>query len=675
MSNLYVGLAKTSMKNGRQFYLPYFLTGALTVAMFYIMVYLASNRGLSSIPGNTSLAAILFLGCIVIGIFAFIFLYYTNSFIIKRRKKELGLYNILGMEKRHIAKVVFLETLFNAVLSIAGGLLFGTVFSKLLTMFLYKLAGLSESIQFYVSVPGVIGSMILFGIIYASTLIYNLIQIGKAKPIDLLHSENAGEKEPKTKILMTIVGALCLAGGYYIAVTTENPISALSLFFVAVVLVIIGTYCLFTAGSIAVLKLLRKNKNFYYKSNHFTAVSGMMYRMKQNAVGLANICILSTMVLVMVSTTVSLYFGAEDELSARYPSSINATIRYTEEIGDATPLVEQFHQKIAESGRTITGEYSYSSLMFTASLLGDGTYDYSDNAYKNGGSNVAIITFMTREDFIKMTQNEDNIAQIKKVKEGTVEVIGFPKYQKDTFSAFGKDYPVSMSYEMNKTDMSSIEGVADQCYYVLVDSQDTLQQIFFAQKEQLQDYASDLIQYVNIDIDGTEEEKLACESHLYELNAQHIDGPWKSFYMECRDMSASEFYGLYGGLFFLGLFLGTMFLMVTVLIIFYKQISEGYDDKMRFQIMEKVGMSNREVKRSIRSQVRIVFFLPLVTAAIHVGFAFPMISRILKIFGLTNITLFVECMAGTILIFGAIYYFVFKMTSRTYYKIVGNQIR
>ena len=675
MSNLYVGLAKTSMKNGRQFYLPYFLTGALTVAMFYIMVYLASNRGLSSIPGNTSLAAILFLGCIVIGIFAFIFLFYTNSFIIKRRKKELGLYNILGMEKRHIAKVVFLETLFNAVLSIAGGLLFGTVFSKLLTMFLYKLAGLSESIQFYVSVPGVIGSMILFGIIYASTLIYNLIQIGKAKPIDLLHSENAGEKEPKTKILMTIVGALCLAGGYYIAVTTENPISALSLFFVAVVLVIIGTYCLFTAGSIAVLKLLRKNKNFYYKSNHFTAVSGMMYRMKQNAVGLANICILSTMVLVMVSTTVSLYFGAEDELSARYPSSINATIRYTEELGDATPLVEQFHQKIAESGRTITGEYSYSSLMFMASLLGDGTYDYSDNAYKNGVSNIAIITFMTREDFIKMTQNEDNIAQIKKVKEGTVEVIGFPKYQKDTFSAFGKDYPVSMSYEMNKADMGSIEGVADQCYYVLVDSQDTLQQIFFAQKEQLQDYASDLIQYVNIDIDGTEEEKLACESHLYELNAQHIDGPWKSFYMECRDMSASEFYGLYGGLFFLGLYLGIMFLMVNVLIIFYKQISEGYDDKMRFQIMEKVGMSNREVKRSIRSQVRIVFFLPLVTAAIHVGFAFPMISRILKIFGLTNITLFVECMAGTILIFGEIYYFVFKMTSRTYYKIVGNQIR
>lgn len=675
MSNLYFGLAKTSMKNGRQFYVPYFLTGALTVAMFYMMMYLAGNRGLSSIPGNSNLAAILFLGCIVIGIFAFIFLFYTNSFIIKRRKKELGLYNILGMEKRHIAKVVFIETFFNAVASIAGGLVFGTVFSKLLSMLLYKIVGLSESIQFYVSVTGVIGSIVLFGLIYGCTLIYNLIQIGKAKPIDLLHSENVGEKEPKTKILMTIVGILCLASGYYIAITTENPISALSLFFVAVILVIVGTYCLFTAGSIALLKLLRKNKNFYYKSNHFTAVSGMMYRMKQNAVGLANICILSTMVLVMVSTTVCLFFGEEDELADRYPSNINATVCYTQEVGDVAPLVEQFHQKIAESGRTITGEYSYSSLSYTAAIREDGTYDYSDNAYQTGAGSSALITFMTREDFIKMTQNEKNMVQIKEVKSGTVEVIGFPKYQKDTFSAFGKDYPVSMSYEISKEDMGAYGDIVNQCYYVLVDSQSTLEQIFFTQKEQLQDKSQDLMQYVNIDIDGTKEEKIACENHLYELNSKHIDGPWKFFYIECREMNASEFYGLYGGLFFLGLFLGTMFVMVTVLIIFYKQISEGYDDKMRFQIMEKVGMSNQEVKKSIRSQVRIVFFLPLVTAAVHVGFAFPMISRILKIFGLTNLTLFVECMAGTILIFGIIYYFVFKMTSRSYYKIVGNQIR
>lgn len=675
MTNLYLSLAKTNMKNSKQFYLPYLLTGILTVAMFYIMIYLAGNRGLSKVPGSSSLAVILFLGCIVIGVFAFIFLFYTNSFIIKRRKKELGLYNILGMEKRHIAKVVSLETVFNALASIVGGLVFGVVFSKLLSMLLYKLIGVSESIEFYVSVPGIEACFILFGAIYVATLVFNLIQIGKAKPIDLLHSENVGEREPKTKILMTIVGAVCLAGGYYIAITTESPLAALALFFVAVMLVIVGTYYLFTAGSIALLKMLRKNKNFYYKSRHFTAVSGMMYRMKQNAVGLANICILSTMVLVMVSTTVSLFFGVEDELDTRFPSEMGATIRYTDELGDSTPLVDQFKERITSSGRTITEENSYAEFSLTAAVNEDGTYDLTQNSFSNNGENIAALTFMTRENFLKMNTSEDADEKIKEIPSGSVAVVGASKYHSDHFEILGHSYPVSMSYEFTSKEDKYMADMVNQFYYVIVDSEATLQQLFQEQKAQLGERASDYMEFVQIEYDGTAEEKLACANTLMEMNALHIDGPWNSFTLECRQSFSDEFYSLYGGLFFLGLFLGTMFLMVTVLIIFYKQISEGYDDKMRFQIMEKVGMSNDEVKRTIRSQVRIVFFLPLITAAIHVTFAFPMINRILAVLGLTNIDLFLRCLGGTIVIFGVIYYIVFKMTSRSYYKIVGNQIR
>lgn len=326
MNNIYVRLAKTNIQNNRQLYLPYIISGIVTVMMFYLMMFINNNPGLKSIPGSVNLKTIMALGVGIITIFAYIFIFYTNSFISKRRKKEIGVYNILGMEKRHIARVLGLETVFVAMLVIVGGILSGIIFSKLILMLLYRMLGFQESVSFYIAKAGIAWAVIVFGVLYMLTLLYNLLQIRLANPIELLHGGNVGEKEPKTKGVMAVAGAACLAVAYYIAITTENPMEVLMKFFLAVVLVIVGTYFLFTAGSIAILKMLRKNKKFYYNKKHFTAVSGMLYRMKQNAAGLASICVLSTMVLVMISMTVSMFAGVDDELKERYPYELSYSV-------------------------------------------------------------------------------------------------------------------------------------------------------------------------------------------------------------------------------------------------------------------------------------------------------------------------------------------------------------
>lgn len=488
MNKIYSRLAFTNIKNNKTLYMPYIISGMVMIAMFYVMMFLDNSKGLSKVPGADALASIMGLGCGTIAVFSYIFLFYTNSFIIKRRKKEVGIYNILGMEKRHIARVLIIETLTIALAAIVSGIIAGILFSKLMIMFLYRIINIKAQIDFAVSNGAVVNTILIFGVLYFLTLIYNLMQVKLANPIELLRGGNVGEKEPKSKWLIAIIGLGCLAGGYYIAITTKSPLQVLSLFFVAVLLVIVGTYLLFISGSIVILKALRKNKKFYYNKKHFAAVSGMIYRMKQNAGGLASICVLSTMVLVVVSTTVSMYAGMEGELKQRYPSDISV--------------------------------YSW---------------------YKH--------------------------------------------------------------FEENS---------------------------------------------VKSDVSG--------------------------FYEESRDANREQIYVLYGGLFFIGIFLGTMFLMVTVMIIFYKQISEGYDDKARYEIMEKVGMSNDEVKKSITSQVRMVFFLPIILAACHLAAAFPLLRRLLVMFNLTDVKLIVICMVATLLVFMVIYYIVFKITSRAYYRIVGNQI-
>lgn len=664
---MYTKLAITNIKNNRQFYFPYLLTGIITVAMFYIMCALESNPGIQSMPGAKNLGLILRLGIGVIGIFAVIFLFYTNSFIIKRRKKELGIYNILGMEKRHIAKILSKEAFFTAIIAIGGGLVTGVLFHKLACMLLYRMIGFNGGITFSFSKKGVMITAILFAIVYLLTYIYDLFQVQLANPIELLQSGNKGEREPKTKAIMAVLGVLCLGTGYFIAITTKNPIKALTLFFVAVILVIIGTYLLFTAGSIALLKILRRNKGYYYQTKHFTSVSGMIYRMKQNAVGLANICILSTMVLVAVSTTVSLYVGIEDIMKERYPNEINISAYYDTGAPAEDSIAPIVEKSVKESGRKIRHEEDYLELYFAA-IKDQGQYSLDKEKVKTAGDRVSGFVVLTRED-CKKKYNEE----IPELAENEVALFTIKKTDMDTLVLENRSYHVKEIKQFQNTeDFETIADMMDEYYYVIVNDVQDMERLWQLQKDIYQENSSSISRQVRLDIDGDSEQKKECFENI--KTALEPEQAKARILIDSRQSNLDEFYQIYGGFLFLGLFLGILFLMITVLIIFYKQISEGYDDKERFSIMEKVGMSNDEVKATIRSQVRTVFFLPILMAAIHVGMAFPMIKRLLSLFGLSNTALFTGCMAGTILVFTLIYLLVFLKTSKTYYKIVGGQV-
>ena len=664
---LYVKLAFTNMKKNGQFYLPYLITGIITVAMFYIMCALNGNAGWDDSSGSAEIKTILALGSIVIAIFSVIFIFYTNSFIIKRRKKELGVYNILGMEKKHLAKVLFLETVFTAIAAVGGGLLTGIVFNKLMCMLLFHLMGFDAGIGFYISASGVSTTVVLFCGIYLLTLLYDMLQIKLANPIELLHGSSVGEREPKTKILLTLIGMACIGAGYYIAITTESPLKALLLFFVAVLLVIIGTYCLFTAGSIALLKMLRRNKNYYYKTKHFTAVSGMIYRMKQNAVGLANICILSTMVLIMVSTTVSMYIGIEDEVDTRYPTDLSVYAQYEDQVSGEDQIVEKVEQTIRDSGRTIGNESSYVDLSIGCIQEGN-EFVFSKDQSVMDYDKLTYLSVMTRDAYKELTGET-----LPELGQHEVTLVSEDKSNLKNLVLGGQEFTVKSADQFESEEDGYMADMVAGFYYIIVNDETELEEIYQIQKEAYGDNASRYRYNLLIDMDGSKEEKIVCAEAIQKALGG-MDGTYQYLYSQSKDASVDEFRHMYGGFLFLGLFLGTMFLMITVLIIFYKQISEGYDDKERFAIMEKVGMSSAEVKSAIRSQIRIVFFLPIVTAAIHVAAAFPMVRRLLSVLNLNNTALFAACLAGTIIVFGMIYLAVFLLTSKTYYKIVGEQV-
>lgn len=625
MNKIYVRLAKTNMRNNRQLYVPYILSGLITVAMFYLMTFLSGNEGLAHARGAEMIGRILSFGVGIIGIFSYIFIFYTNSFISKRRKKEIGIYNILGMEKRHIGKVLAIETLYTSVLAIGGGIIGGIIFSKLMLMFLYRILDITTSVSFEISWQGIEYTIVLFGILYFLTFLYNYMQMKLANPMELLRGGNVGEKEPKTKVLMTL------------------------------------------AGSIALLKLMRKNKKFYYNKKHFTAVSGMLYRMKQNAAGLASICILSTMVLVVISMTVSMFAGIGDELLSRYPNEINV-YSYEKTLDDnELKNQEEIAAFIEKSGRKIEKKVGYNYLSML--MQGDKLELPSDTS-----ADKYTVNIVTRENFLAM-QKVLGKKDVPEVAEHTVAIYGSKWNGGKTITILGKKYKVAKTHVHELRDAytnSEVQGA----YYIIVDSEKMVEELFEKQKKLLGDHAYSFCRVSGYEIDGTKAQKVACEEKLGKLIEKQNENRsnLENRYVEGRLSHEQNFYTIYGGLFFLGIFLGSMFLMVTVMIIFYKQISEGYDDRQRYEIMEKVGMSNQEVKVSIQSQVRIVFFLPLVMAAIHVTAAFPMIRRLLVLLNLSNTGLFVKCLVITLLVFMLIYYLVFRLTSRAYYRIVGNQV-
>ena len=638
---IYEKLAVTNLKNNRKTYIPYIFTGVLTVMMFYIIDALSRGKGIT----QDTLKICLQYATGVIVVFAVIFLFYTNSFLIKRRKKEIGVYNILGMGKRHIARMMAVETILTAGISILGGLVFGIIFGKLMYLLLLKILHNSVDMQFSVNGTAIVQTVILFAGIFLLTYLYNILQIQLVNPVELLHGGNQGEKEPKSRWLLVIVGVAALGNGYWIALTTEAPLEALLKFFVAVVCVIIGTYALFIAGSIVVLKILRKNKAYYYNPKHFTSVSGMIYRMKQNGAGLANICVLSTMVLVMVSTTVSLYAGMEDILDSRFPRDVSIVCNEADTNKEET-LQRLIKEQCEKAGVKITDRVRYRYGSMNAVLKGD-KLENVDQYYPD--NHFYYVEMMTQDEYNRIEKRNVSLEE--------QEILTYTsngKCGKKEINIAGRNYQVKKEL----SEMTSQPKSTAEMYKTLY--------IVFANAEQIE--RIEPFSYADkFNLKGDDgKQKEALEQIQNEFYEKIPDGM-----MESRMLSRSSFYELYGGLFFIGIYLGSMFIMATVLIIYYKQISEGYDDRERYQIMQKVGMSKKEVKRSIRSQVLSVFFLPLVVAVIHVAVAFKVMTKILGVLNLTNVSLFAVCTIITIAVFAVFYIIVYSITAKEYYRIVN----
>lgn len=656
-------MAVTNLKNNRQFYVPYILTGMVSAAMFYIMRAIQGNEGIDTMRGSATLGIVLTLGLVIVGICACIFLFYTNSFVMKRRKKELGVYHILGMEKKHIAKVMAWEAVILYGLSVCGGLVFGIVFHKLTAMFLYKLTGLSEKIPFSVSGWGCLQTAQLFGIVYILMLLYNFLQVKLANPIALLHGSNVGEREPRAKWISAGLGLACILTGYYLAVTVYGVLEAVNMFFVAVLLVIVGTYALFMSVSIAVLKMLKRNKKYYYQTTHFITVSGMLYRMKRNAVGLASICVLSTMVLVMVSSTLCLYAGMEDFLQKEFQTEVSVSLYFKYVPDDAAReyLLNQIEDVARRQNRKLTQVSEYADAPFITHNEENKVERYDNSGELYDAADINLLYVMTKKDYESYTGEA-----LGELAQGNVIIASLTEFEWDTINLFGKEYPVSekAAFPGSSPDgqiMTELLGDKSVLYVIVADD---------SRLDQIR--TGTAVQYhIGIETDGTQEERKAFASALTEM--LRVCGEQLGF-DTIMSTSRAEQKDIYmetnGGFLFLGLFLGSMFLMITVLIIYYKQISEGFEDRERFTIMTKVGLSRDVVKTAIHTQMRTVFFMPITVAVIHLAMAFPMLKLIMQIFGLTNASLFVGCLAATTAVFAVIYFVVFRFTSGSYYRVV-----
>ena len=567
----YPQLALRSLRLNGKFYLPYLLSGMVSAAMLYDILFLNMNRGIYALKGVNAVQGLLGFGAIVVALFSFALLCYTNGFLMKRRQKELGLYNILGMEKRHLARLLLWETVFAALLCILGGLLLGVLLSKLFLLLLCAVIQVEVPFGFEVPRDAAVYTAVVFGGIFLLNYLLNLLRLNRVKPIELLHGGESGEREPRTKWVLTALGLLTMGAGYGLSLTVSDPVNALTLFFLAVVLVIVGTYCLFTAGSIALLKALRKNKKYYYQTRHFTAVSGMLHRMKRNAAGLATICILSTMVLVTVSTTLCLYVGVDEMLDLMYYRDVQT--------------------------------------------------------YVNRGA-------------------PEDLPKVKALYERKAQELGVE--MKD-FAALCF-YAPATDYANNRTDIEPYLPQADGADPVGDPSDGPLRV------------------YVGCNLAPDADTSLFAASVAVGTRDLPLSSSWY-FTEDCR-AGRTDFWASLGGFFFIGLFLGALFLMAAVLIVYYKQVSEGYEDARSFSIMQQVGMTQAEVKSSIRSQVSTVFFLPLLAAACHTAGAFPMTKKILLLFGLSNTGLFLLCSGLTLLVFALAYYCIYRLTAREYYRIV-----
>lgn len=662
----YPKLAWSGMRKNSKLYVPYTLAGAGMAALFYIISYLSSSESLLMVGGGGNIAIILGMGKFVIAVFSLLFLFYTNSFLVRRRYKEFGLYNVLGMNKLNISRILLWETALNALISIGGGLAFGIALSKLAELGLLNMIGAEVNFTLGVSAVAILFTVGLFGAIYLLIYLNSVIRINLSSATELVKSENAGEKPPKANWLLGIAGVVILGAAYYIAVSIKSPLTAITLFFFAVIMVIIATYLVFISGSVLLCRILQKNKGYYYKKNHFVSVSSMSYRMKRNGAGLASICILATMVLVMISSTTCLYFGTEDSLRARYPRNVNVSVWYNEQENMSDESVSAYRDKInaAAADAGIDNVLDYRSIA-TSGVLVDGGLRTGEASITNDFiftySSIAEAYIIPLSDYNAMSETKETLSDD--------EALVFAYRTDYTSDIFAVDDGTQFKVKKVLDSMPCYSGdamasIATGIYVVVSDKS-------FAEGDFTSQNGSSYSWKYAFDTALSDDEEMTLAQRIYGV-IDRIDENSINSSVESIAQNRAEFYELYGGLFFLGIILSIAFICAAVLIIYYKQISEGYEDARRFEIMQNVGMTKKEIRSSINSQLLTVFFMPLVFAGLHLGFAFPFIHKMLMLFNLNNLPLLIGTTVISFCAFALLYAVVYRVTSNSYYNIVSN---
>lgn len=659
----YPKLAWDGIRKNKRLYLPYILTCVGMVMMCYIVFFLTVSPVMDALPGGYAIRSMLDLGGQVLVFFAALFLFYTNSFLMRRRKKEFGLYNILGMGKWSIGKILFWESVLIAAIALISGIFAGVLLSKLFELGLVNLASGSVSYDFSISTAGMGRTAMIFGVIFALLFLNGLRQVSLSNPIALLRSENAGEKPPKANWLLGLAGLGILGAAYYLAVTIEDPLTAILVFFVAVAMVIAATYLLFITGSVALCRLLQKNEAYYYKPNHFVSISSMAYRMKRNGAGLASICILLTMVLVMLSSTAALYVGKEASLKSRYHREITLDVSLANTDQTTPDTLSPFREKAGkianQGGAELANVYDYRSVAISGAFENGVFSDFSNEQFVN--ANPTNLFLIPIEDYnqvmgqsVTLEENEVLVFPFRTdYSYGTFQISGGPEY---TVKGIAGDW------------IGHGDGIVSitPTLYVFVPELRSAAEALDPDKIAIRwSYGFDL------NVESPQQISIYRALKAVDWTAENPNGGFFKINVDSRAANRADFYGLYGGLFYLGIILSIVFLAAAVLIIYYKQISEGYEDQGRFGIMQKVGMTQKDIRKSINSQMLTVFFLPLVTAGLHLCFAFPLVRKLLLLFNLTNTGILIATTAVCFLLFGVFYALVYKLTSNAYFSIVS----
>lgn len=674
----YRRLAWTGIRQNKKLYLPYLLACTGVVMVCYIVSFLGQSTVLAGMPGGRTAQSFLDMGFGVMCVFSLIFLFYTNSFLIRRRKKEFGLYNILGMGKRHLALVLLWETVMMLAITLAGGLFFGVLFSKAAELALTRILGGGITYAMTVGISSVTRTVILFLVVFGLIYLNTLRHIHFTSPIALLGSENAGEKPPRANWIIALLGLLVLGCAYYWAVTVTDPISAMIGFFIAVAMVVLGTYLLFVAGSVALCRLLQKNKRYYYKTNHFVSVSSMVYRMKRNGAGLASICILCTMVLVMISSTSCLYIGIEDSMRSRYPRHINLDAM----VDTVDTLTQERLDQVRELVQETTEEYGavpsnvldyrvagFVGIQRENQIILENTFQNSYNV--EDMANTWQIFVVSLEDYNRLMGEQEELADGEALMYTTKE----DSYTYHTVE-LGEGITLSVSGQVDDFADNGVDAmqIVPSMYLFVPDFSSVMERLGELSKDS-EAFTISPHWFYGFDLDGDDAMQKMISGRLRESlrDMEGAEGDETFFHvlMESAAEERADTYGIYGGLFFLGLLLGVVFILAAVLIIYYKQICEGYEDQARFDIMQKVGMTKGEIRRSINSQVLTVFFLPLLMAGVHLAFAFPLIRKLLLLFGLAKVGLFAGVTVVCFVAFTLFYVLVYRLTSRSYFRIVS----